>query len=297
MRKNRHHNRLANSGLTLLVYLLTGFALLALGFVIYFIFREALPLFQRVPLKDFLFNQRWAPIDYTGTGTSYGIFNFLAGTLLVSLLAVSFSFVVALGTALFLSCVAREKARQWLYPFIDLLAGIPSVIFGFVALTTLVKAFIKAGIRTGSCVLAASIVLSVMLLPYLTSSFSESIVKSRHQYQMTALGLGIDGWYSALKILIPASWKNILMSLILAIGRAMGETMAVMMVMGNANLFPRLLGKGETIATVIALEMGTAEGGSTHYHALYACGFVLLVLLLLINGGIYLIKNRLEKEQ
>lgn len=97
-------------------------------------------------------------------------------------------------------------------------------------------------------------------------------------------------------MILPASGRNILLSMILAIGRAMGETMAVMMVNGNANLFPRLLGKSESIASVIALEMGTAVYGSTHYHALYAAGMVLMLLLFLINGLIGLIRSRMEGE-
>ena len=98
-------------------------------------------------------------------------------------------------------------------------------------------------------------------------------------------------------VILPASWKNILLSMVLAIGRAMGETMAVMMVMGNANLFPTLLGKGESIAAVIALEMGTAVVGSTHYHALYAAGLVLMVLLFVINVGITLLRDRLLRRE
>ena len=111
-----------------------------------------------------------------------------------------------------------------------------------------------------------------------------------------ACALGVSRWYAAATVILPASGRNILLSMILAIGRAMGETMAVMMVMGNANLFPRLLGKSESIASVIALEMGTAVYGSTHYHALYAAGMVLMLLLFLINGLIGLIRSRMEGE-
>ena len=103
--------------------------------------------------------------------------------------------------------------------------------------------------------------------------------------------------YLVAAVIIPASWRNILLALILAVGRAMGETMAVMMVIGNANLFPRLLGKSETIPSVIALEMGTAVAGSTHYHALYAAGLVLMILLFLVNSGISLMRRHLEERQ
>ena len=278
-----------------LVWILTALAILALAFVIYFIVREALPLFQTVSLKEFLLGNVWMPIDYTGT-VSFGIFNFIAATIFVSFVAMVLASVVGLGSALFLSCAASRKTRELLYPLIDLLAGIPSVVYGFIGLAVLVKWFLRAGIHTGSCVLAAGILLAVMLLPYLVSSCSETMLKTKERYLPAADALGVSRWHFAATVVLPASWKNILLSMILAIGRAMGETMAVMMVMGNANLFPTLLGKGESIASVIALEMGTAVAGSTHYHALYAAGLVLMVLLFLINVGISLLRNLLIRK-
>ena len=260
---------------------MTVFSILVLGFVIYFIVREALPLFSEVSVLDFLFGSRWMPVDYTGT-VSFGIFNFIAATIAVSFTALA----LALGAGL----------RSFLYPFVDLLAGIPSVIYGFVGLQVLVKLFLKAGVPTGSCVLAAGILLAVMLLPFLVSSCCETMLKEKEKYELVACALGVSRWYAAATVILPASGRNILLSMILAIGRAMGETMAVMMVMGNANLFPRLLGKSESIASVIALEMGTAVYGSTHYHALYAAGMVLMLLLFLINGLIGLIRSRMEGE-
>ena len=285
-----------NTAASVLIRLLTAVSVLALAFVIFFIVREALPTFEEVSVKDFLLGNVWMPIDYTGF-TSFGIFNFISATVYVSLLAMLFASVVGLGSALFLSCVATQRMRNLLYPFIDLLAGIPSVIYGFVGLAVLVKYFIKAGIHTGSCVLAAAILLSVMLLPYLVSSCSETMLKVKERYLPAADALGVSRWHFAATVVLPASWKNILLSMILAIGRAMGETMAVMMVMGNANLFPTLLGKSESIASLIALEMGTAVAGSTHYHALYAAGLVLMILLLIINVGISLLRNRLIRKE
>ena len=276
------------------VRLLTAVTVLALAFGIYFIVHEALPTFQEVSLSDFLLTSRWMPIAYTGEA-AFGIFHFIAATVYVSLLAMILSVVVGLGAALFLSCVATERMRSLLYPFVDLLAGIPSVVYGFVGLTVLVRLFLKAGVHTGSCVLAAAILLAIMLLPYLVSSCSESLLKAKEEYLPAAAVLGVSKWYAITTIVLPAAWKNIWISMILAIGRAMGETMAVMMVMGNANLFPTLLGKSESIAALIALEMGTAVAGSTHYHALYAAGLVLMLLLFLINIGITLIHDRLMR--
>lgn len=288
--------RRLNAAFSAAVALLTALSVLALAFVIYFIVREALPLFETVSVRDFLFGTVWMPIDYTGF-TSFGIFNFIAATVCVSFLAMLLAGIVGLGSALFLSCVASQRVRNVLYPLIDLLAGIPSVIYGFIGLAVLVKYFIRAGVHTGSCVLAAAILLSVMLLPYLVSSCSETMRRVRERYLPAADALGISGWHFAATVVLSASWKNILLTMILAIGRAMGETMAVMMVMGNANLFPTLLGKSESIASLIALEMGTAVVGSTHYHALYAAGLVLMLLLLVINVGISLLRSILIRKE
>lgn len=281
-----------NAIASFIIKVLTALTVLVLAFVIYFIVREAVPAFDEIGISDFLLGQRWMPVDYTSE-TSFGIFNFIAATLYVSLVAMVLAIFVGLGAAVFLSCVATDRMRSFLYPFVDLLAGIPSVVYGFIGLTILVKFFMRAGVHTGSCVLAAGILLSIMLLPFLISSCSETMLKIKEQYWPAANALGISRWHMAATIVLPASWKNILLAMILAIGRAMGETMAVMMVIGNANLSPTLLGKSETIASVIALEMGTAAGGSTHYHALYAAGLVLMVLLLLINSGITLLRSRL----
>lgn len=275
--------------------LFTSIGVLALGFVLYFILREALPLFAQVSVKDFLFGTRWVPIAYVGE-PSYGIFHFILGTLYVSFLAMVFASAVGIGAALFLACMASEKARSWLYPCIDLLAGIPSVIYGFIGLAVLVPLFRKVGVQTGSCVLAAALLLSVMLLPYLISSCSETLRKARERYLPASDAMGVSSWYGIAHVVLPAARGNLVLSMILTIGRAMGETMAVMMVMGNANLFPRLLGKGETIASLIALEMGTAEAGSLHYRGLYAAGLVLLVLLLCVNGLMALLRRRLIRE-
>lgn len=287
-------NKQLNALFSVLIKALTALTVMVLAFVIYFIVKEALPTFDEVAVPDFLLGRRWMPIAYTGE-PCFGIFNFIAATLYVSLVAMVLAVTVGLGAAIYLSCVATQRMRGILYPFVDLLAGIPSVIYGFMGLTLMVRLFIRAGVHTGSCVLAAGILLAVMLLPFLISSCSETMLKVRERYQPAADALGISKWHMVATIVLPGSWKNILLSMILAIGRAMGETMAVMMVIGNANLFPSLLGKSESIAAVIALEMGTAVVGSTHYHALYAAGMVLMLLLFLINSGITLLRSKLEQ--
>ena len=277
------------------ITLLAAVALMALAFVVFFVVREALPLFAHVDLGDFLLGTRWMPVDF-GNGTSFGIFNFIVATVFVSLLALALAVVLGLGTAMFLASTDASIVRSIAYPFIDLLAGVPSVVYGFVGLLVVAQLFMQAGVSTGLCVLAAAIVLAVMLLPFIISSCSDSLLAQRSRYLGAAQALGISRWCTMATIVLPAATRNILLSMVLALGRAMGETMAVMMVIGNANVFPTLLGKGETIPAVIALEMGTAVAGSDHYHALFAAGMVLMVLLLAINLFVALLRNRLAES-
>ena len=267
-------------------------ALLSLAFVVFFIVRESVPLFESVSVGEFLLGTRWMPVDF-GTGTSFGIFNFIMATLAVSCLALLFAVLIGVGAALFLASVDSPLVRSLAYPFIDLLAGVPSVVYGFVGLLVVVRLFMKAGVTSGLCVLGASLVLAVMLLPFLISACSDSLVSERNRYMKAASTLGISRWSAMATIVLPAAMRNILLSLVLAMGRAMGETMAVMMVIGNANVFPTLLGKGETIPAAIALEMGTAVAGSDHYHALFAAGMVLMLLLLAINLVVAYLRKRL----
>ena len=137
--------RVRNTAFSALLCALAALTVLTLAFVIYFIVQEALPTFEEVPLREFLFGRRWMPIDYTGAGASFGIFNFIMGTLSVSLIAILLASLVGLGAAVFLSCAAGARTRAVLYPLIDLLAGIPSVVYGLVGLMVLARACWRQG--------------------------------------------------------------------------------------------------------------------------------------------------------
>ena len=261
---------------------LTIISLSMLLFVVLYIVKEAIPIFSEVSLMDFLTGTEWMPIDF-GFGTKFGIKYFILGTLLVSLLAVFISMFISIGVSLFLAIKADDRIRKNVFPIIDLLSGIPSVVYGFIALEVLSPLFFKFGVKTGNCVLLAAIVLSIMITPFMISSITYTFLNLKNKYMQSIHSIGIDEWYGVLTIILPASIKKIILSIILANCRAMGETMAVMMVMGNAIVFPKILGKGESIASLIALEMGTAIRDSSHYHALYAAGLVLMVIVLFVN--------------
>ena len=268
---------------------------LLLAFLIFFIFRESLPAIREVGLNGLLLGDDWRPLIYKDA-PSYGMRNMILSTLFVAALAVLFALFIGVGTALFLACAATERQRTLVMPYIDLLASIPSVIYGFIGLYIVVKFFEKLGRATGESILAGGIVLSVMILPYMISSCCDTMVRLKYRFENASVAMGISRWYMAGQMILPASTRGILISMALATGRAMGETMAVMMVMGNSIAFPKLLGKGETISALIAMEMGIAEVGSTHYSALYTAGLVLMVLLFVINIVFELLKKRLTRE-
>ena len=280
--RNLKSRKLENSLFLFFVYAFLFLSIGILSFFFLFLAKESLPLFESVSLPSFLFSSKWNPMAFTGTA-SFGIFHFLMGSISVSFLALLFSTLLSLGCSIFFAFYFWEKGRRILYPLLDLLSGIPSVVYGFIGLTVGKPLFLKMGVSTGSCVLLASILLSILIFPFMVDSITDSMVKLKAKYFLEARALGLSPAYIILRLILPSSLRSIFMAFLLGSGRALGETMAVMMVVGNANLFPKLLSKGETIASLIALEMGSAEYHSLHYHALYASGLVLLLLVALIH--------------
>ena len=280
--RNPKSRKLENSLFLFFVYAFLFLSIGILSFFFLFLAKESLPLFESVSLPSFLFSSKWNPMAFTGTA-SFGIFHFLMGSIFVSFLALLFSTLLSLGCSIFFAFYFWERGRRILYPLLDLLSGIPSVVYGFIGLTVGKPLFLKMGVSTGSCVLLASILLSILIFPFMVDSITDSMVKLKAKYFLEARALGLSPAYIILRLILPSSLRSIFMAFLLGSGRALGETMAVMMVVGNANLFPKLLSKGETIASLIALEMGSAEYHSLHYHALYASGLVLLLLVALIH--------------
>ena len=280
--RNPQSRNLENSLFLFFVYAFLFLSIGILSFFFLFLAKESLPLFESVSLPSFLFSSKWNPMAFTGTA-SFGIFHFLMGSISVSFLALLFSTILSLGCSIFFAFYFWDKGRRILYPFLDLLSGIPSVVYGFIGLSVGKPLFLKMGVSTGSCVLLASILLSILIFPFMVDSITDSMVKLKAKYYLEARALGLSPAYIILRLILPSSLRSIFLAFLLGSGRALGETMAVMMVVGNANLFPKLLSKGETIASLIALEMGSAEYHSLHYHALYASGLVLLLLVALIH--------------
>jgi phosphate transport system permease protein len=275
---------------------LCGLAIVLLAAVVLVVLAKSWPVFTEVGIVPFLTGSQWMPVDY-GMGTSYGIRNFILATVEVSALALAMASLVAIGCSLFLSCIAGPKIRTVMTSLVDLLAGIPSVVYGFIGLVTIVPFLLSTGHPSGTCVIAAAVVLAIMVLPYMVSTMAETMCVSRERYLDVSRILGVDAWYGTYAVVLPDALRKLGPSIMMAFGRAMGETMAVMMVMGNANLVPTPLGKGETIAALITLEMGTAAGGSLHASALFAAGLVLFVIVFIVDGIADVIRRRLSARE
>ena len=283
--------RLENSIFKGIVSFLTLFSVLILSFIIFFILKESTVFFKEVSITNFIFGKRWNPL---GPADKLAIFPIILGTIYVSIIGIIIALPIGIGNAIVLSSYTNGKVKRIIRSIVDILAGIPSVIYGFIGLLVLVKFLeIRFEFPTGESVLAGGIVLSIMMLPFIISTCEESMEKVYNEYSGYSNALGVSKSYMIRNIVLPNSKRSILASIVLALGRGMGETMAVMMVIGNAPIMPKLLGKCQTIPSLIALEMGMAEVGSLHYHGLYASGFVLMMILLIINVILYIIKRKL----
>ena len=270
-----------------LIYL-TAFGVSALmAIMLIHIIKESIPAFSELGIKMFLPSTEWRPVS---ANPQFGLLPAITGTLYVSFIAVVLALIFGVACACFLNFYLPEKIAAVFLAFIDLVAGIPSVIFGFIGLTVLVKSF-------ATQILAAGIVLAIMLLPFVISTCHESIRVARTQYEMTALALGFSREITLVKIIFPAIRPGIVAGAMMAFGRALGETMAVMMVIGNSPIFPKLLGRGQTLPSLTALEMGSIEYGSLHLSALYVANVVLLVILLAVLGIGHLLKRRFAKHE
>lgn len=275
------------------IKILAFLSLSILVLILTFILKESLGLFKNVSLWSFITGSVWEPL---GKSPQVSIKPFILATLYVAVIALGFAIPLGVGFSIFMSNIIPRKLRIIIKPFVDMLAAIPSVIYGFMGLTVLVKFFeVHFSFYTGESMFCGGIVLAIMILPYIVSTCDESMTQAYNKYSIYSNALGVSKWYMLTNLIIPASKNSIIAATVLALGRAMGETMAVMMVIGNSPIMPKLFGKGETISSLIALEMGSAQVGSVHYHALFATGLILMVLLLCINMLFYTINKRIMR--
>ena len=270
-----------------IIFLLAaGFSFLAVILICLFLFANGIPAIQKIGVADFLFGTKWKPGN-----DLYGIFPMILGSFYVTTGAVIVGVPVGLMTAVFLSKFCPEWLHKILKPAIDLLAGIPSVVYGFFGLMVIVPAVRNVFGGNGSSILTASILLGMMILPTIISVSESALNAVPQSFYEGSRALGATHERSVFKTMLPAAKSGIMAGIILGIGRAIGETMAVIMVAGNQARIPDSILKGiRTLTANIVIEMGYAT--DLHREALIATGVVLFVFILLINLTFNLVKNR-----
>ncbi len=272
-------NRLErNERLVRLALLAIAFsAISVLAVITAFIFMEGTPIMFKYGFKSFLAGMDWYP-----TEKSFGLLPMIAGSLMVTLGALVIGVPLGLACAVFLTEFSSRRTRRIVKPVIELLAGIPSVVYGFMGVVILVP-FIRESLGgPGLSVLAASIILGIMILPTVISISIDSLLAVPAAYREGSIALGATRWQTTKMVLFPAARSGIVASIILGMGRAIGETMAVIMVAGNAATVPgSVLAPVRTLTSNIALEMGYASG--EHREALFATGVILFVIIMVLN--------------
>ncbi|MCZ0861145.1 phosphate ABC transporter permease PstA [Methanocorpusculum sp. MG] len=279
-------NRVMREKIIRSIWLLTALiSAAAVVFILGYLIYTALPAFTEVGIFEFLFNTNWNP---TGSLPSYGVAALIIDTLLVTLGALIFAIPLGLATAVYLSYLAPPKIRDAVKPIIELLAGIPSVVYGFFGMVVLCN-FLRTtlDIPSGFSWLAASVILGIMALPTIVSVSEDALFAVPKDYKEASLGLGATYWHTISRVLLPAAASGISAAIVLGMGRAIGETMAVMMVAGNAAIIPEpiwnVLSPVRTLTATLGIEMAEVATGTMHYYALFGVAVILLIIALIVN--------------
>ena len=271
-------NLLGERGVRRILTAVAFSAISALLLIALFIFSEGLPFILRYGLRGFLFSSEWNP-----QAGQFGIYPMIVATLWVTLGAIAIGAPLGVAGAVFLTEFMPRPVMQVIKPAIELLAGIPSVVYGFIGVMVLAPLIRSTLGGPGLSLLAASIILGVMILPTVISISIDAILAVPRSYREGSLALGATTWQTVRMVTVPAARSGIIASIILAMGRAVGETMAVIMVAGNTVKSPHsALDSVRTLTANIALEMGYATG--MHRQALFATGVVLFVVVMVLNS-------------
>ncbi len=268
--------------ITLLIRVSGYSSILFVTLILLFLLREGLPTLGDTPASSLL-GTRWYPIE-----AMYGIWPLLSGSLIVTIGAMLVALPLGIGTAIFIAEVAPVWINNLLKPLIEILAGLPSVVLGFIGIQLLVP-FLRRflDLPTGLTAFTGAILLGLIAVPTIVSIAEDAFNTVPAAYRQAALALGATRWQTIWGVTLPAARSGVLTALMLGVGRAIGETMAVMMVTGNApvlSLSPQaLFMPARTMTATIASEMGEVASGSQHYHVLFFIGIVLFLISLVIN--------------
>jgi phosphate transport system permease protein len=273
----------------------SGFACILFVILIFvFLAKDGLTLFRTIAVQDFLFGQIWSPL---AEPPQFGILPLFLGSLLVTLGATVISVPLGMACAIFIGEIAPRWMREVLKAGVELLAAIPSIVIGFIGMTMLgpvVKNLFH--LPTGLTAVTGSIALAFMAIPTMVSIMEDAITSVPRTYKEGSLALGATHWQTIYRVIIPAASSGIVAAIMLGIGRVIGETMAVMMLTGNASVMPQtILAPVRTMTATIAAEMGETVRGSEHYFSLFAIGLVLFGITFLINFLADMARHRKKK--
>jgi len=267
---------------TLLIRISGYSSILFVTLILLFLLREGLPALGDTSLGN-LMSPRWYPIE-----DMFGILPLLGGSLIVTIGAMLIALPLGIGTAVFIAEIAPPWINNLLKPVIELSAGVPSVVLGFIGiqvLTPYLRRFLD--LPTGLTALAGAVLLALIAIPTIVSIAEDALNTVPSAYRQAALALGATRWQVIWGVTLPSAHSGVITALMLGVGRAIGETMAVMMVTGNAPVMPHTLNAlfmpARTMTATIASEMGEVANGSPHYHVLFFIGIVLFVLSLIVN--------------
>lgn len=245
-----------------------------------------------IRISDFFGGKEWLP---TATPSpQFGVLPLVLGTLWVSLFAIIIALPLGLGVAIYMSELASQRTRKLLKPTIELLAGIPSVVYGFFGLVVLVPLIQKGlNLPVGETAFAGSLVLAIMALPTIITIAEDAMRGTPRAMREASLALGATPWQTIYKVIVPYASSGIMAAIVLGIGRAIGETMAVLMVTGNAAVMPDSLFQSvRTIPATIAAELGEAPAGGAHYQSLFLLGCILFIITMIISASAEFISKR-----
>lgn len=266
------------------IFLLCG--IVAVAFVLFisiYLIVSGVPAIREIGLTDFLFGKVWAPTATTAE-PSYGILPFILTSVYGTAGAVIIGVPVGLMTAIYLSKVANPRVAALIHTAVELLAGIPSVVYGLVGMIVLVPAIQNAfSLSSGACLLAAIVVLAVMILPSIISVSETALRAVPEEYEQASLALGATKLETVFRVSVPAARSGVATAVVLGVGRAIGEAMAIIMVAGNVPNMPNLFTSVRFLTTAIASEMSYASVGSLQRQALFSIGLVLFLFIMLIN--------------
>jgi phosphate transport system permease protein len=261
------------AGFSSIIFLLLIFA---------FLMKEGTPALSEVSLSE-LFATRWYPIE-----KYFGILPLIGGSLVVTFFSILIALPFGVGTAVYIAEIAPQGIKQLLKPMIEILAGIPSVVLGFIGIQVLVP-FVRRflDLPTGLTAFSGAFLLALISIPTIVSIAEDALYAVPQSYREAAIALGASKWETIWGVTLPAARTGVLTAVMLGIGRSLGETMAVMMVTGNAPVMPTqwmsFFLPIRTMTATIASEMGEVASGSTHYHVLFFIGIILFALSLIIN--------------